>query len=151
MCPAFGYLWCLYDGSGPFLPPICPGLPVCFCKACGWLNLWQGEDCATSSSFCLRCCLGQKTNSPAHKHADSLAMQNSLSVGPGAGWVEDSWWHHSLSRRAGWDSDSREAVDCTKTSTAKRRCGPIISLTPPRLDPVLNHNALQTPMHACVQ
>lgn len=40
VCLTDGYLWCHCDCPGPSLPQNYPGLPVCSCKACGWLNLW---------------------------------------------------------------------------------------------------------------
>lgn len=89
---ACGYLWCHRDCPYPSLPQYHPGLPVCSCKACSQLNLWGGgpvgETKATSSSFCLHCCLGHKTNTVTHTrtstlthartHADDVESQLSL-------------------------------------------------------------------------
>lgn len=110
VCIARGYLWCHYDCPCPSLPQNCPGLPLCSCKACGWLNLWRGR--GLGYKFIPLSALSSRAENQhshtqehllTHTHAHWWCRIPSFSpppsVGPGAGWVEDGWWHHSPSRR----------------------------------------------------
>lgn len=67
--------------------------------------------------FVLVCSPGQKTNTARHTstltHTETHCIPR---VGPGAGWVEDGWWHHSPSR-TGTMSKLRTHTDLYQTRT----------------------------------
>lgn len=86
----------------------CPGLPVCSCKACSQINLW-GRGASGYKLILLSGLLSRAENQHSQAHKCTYSHKNTHwwcqiptlcppSVGPGAGWVEDGWWHHSPSR-----------------------------------------------------
>lgn len=87
----------------------CPGLPVCPRKACGQINLW-GRGASGYKLILLSGLLSRAENQHSQAHKRTYSHKNTHwwcriptlcpppSVGPGAGWVEDGWWHHSPSR-----------------------------------------------------